>query len=72
MKFKEIVLFLNKENSNIGMLCRYLLNDNKFNFDWNDEAIYIYLNNLIVTKGNEFDEPVRRIKTIYQTIKRAK
>lgn len=70
--FKEIVLFLSKEDSIIGDLCIDLLSDKNFNWDWDDEAKYEYLNALIFRHGHHLDEPIRRLKTIWQTIKRAR
>jgi hypothetical protein len=72
LSFKDIVVFLSNEDSVIGDLCIDLLDDSKFDFNQQDEVIYNYLNNLVRTNGNHLDEPVRRLKTIYQTIKRAR
>lgn len=72
LSFKDIVLFLSKEDSIIGDLCLDMLDDKKFNWDWTDEETYNYLNTMRIQCGDHLDEPIRRLKTIYQTIKRAR
>ena len=72
LSFKDIVLFLSKEDSIIGDLCLDMLDDKKFNWDWTDEETYSYLNTMRIQYGDHLDEPIRRLKTIYQTIKRAR
>jgi len=72
LSFKDIVLFLSNEDSIIGDLCLDMLDDKKFNWNWTDEETYSYLNTMRIQHGDHLDEPIRRLKTIYQTIKRAR
>jgi hypothetical protein len=72
LTFKDIVLFLSNEDSIIGDLCVDMLDDKNFNWDWSDDEKFNYLNAMKRQHGNHLAEPIRRLKTIYQTIKQTR
>lgn len=66
MKLKELCKEIIKiENSPLGDLCEYMLDDYKFPWDKSIGEMWSYLEWQRIEHGDHLDEPIKELKRIY-------
>lgn len=64
--FKEFVTRLSKEDSLVGDVCRDLLRDKDFNWDWSKEEKRKYIKSLPAYYGSHLDDAIKEFLKVWR------
>lgn len=67
---KEVIVFLSTVDTPLGYLCSDILSFKNFPYD-DIEKAWAYLNHYNIKNDDYFNDPIRRLKTVYSTIIRS-